>query len=58
MKSRYIVPVLIGAGIGIALYSCGGGIPDKAKAVTNFDSKNISENGMKSLDWITNGKEI
>ncbi|CAM3477314.1 lipocalin family protein [Flavobacterium chungbukense] len=38
MKNRYIVPVLIGAGIGLALYSCGAGIPDKAKAVTNFDS--------------------
>ncbi|QSW90094.1 MULTISPECIES: lipocalin family protein [Flavobacterium] len=37
MKSKYIVPVLIGAGIGIALSSCGGGIPDKAKPVTNFD---------------------
>jgi len=39
MKSRYIVPILIGAGIGLALYSCGGGIPKKAQAVTNFDSK-------------------
>jgi len=37
MKSKYIVPVLIGAGIGIALSSCGVGIPDKAKPVTNFD---------------------
>ncbi|WP_095955192.1 lipocalin family protein [Flavobacterium sp. ACN6] len=38
MKNRYIVPILIGAGIGFALYSCGGGIPKKAQAVTNFDS--------------------
>ncbi|MCI9845809.1 lipocalin family protein [Flavobacterium pectinovorum] len=38
MKNRYIVPILIGAGIGLALCSCGGGIPKKATAVTNFDS--------------------
>ncbi|WP_163409747.1 lipocalin family protein [Flavobacterium ajazii] len=38
MKNRYIVPILIGAGIGLALYSCGGGIPRKATAVTNFES--------------------
>lgn len=38
MKGKYIAPILIGAGIGIALYSCGGGIPKNAQAVTNFDS--------------------
>lgn len=38
MKNRYIVPVLIGAGILLILYSCGGGIPKRATAVTNFDS--------------------
>lgn len=37
MKTKYIVPILIGAGIGLALYSCGGGIPNKAQAVTNFN---------------------
>ncbi len=37
MKTKYVGPILIGAGIGLALYSCGGGIPEKAQAVTNFD---------------------
>jgi apolipoprotein D and lipocalin family protein len=37
MKSKYIAPVLIGAGIALALYSCGSKIPKKAVAVTNFD---------------------
>jgi apolipoprotein D and lipocalin family protein len=37
MKNRYIAPVLIGAGIALALYSCGSTIPDNVKAVTNFD---------------------
>jgi apolipoprotein D and lipocalin family protein len=37
MKIKHIVPILIGAGIGIALSSCGGGIPEKATAVNNFD---------------------
>jgi len=37
MKSRYIAPVLLGAGIAVALYSCGTTIPKNAKAVTNFD---------------------
>jgi len=37
MKSKYIAPVLIGAGIAFALYSCGSMIPKKAVAVTNFD---------------------
>ena len=37
MKNRYIAPVLLGAGIAIALYSCGTTIPKNAKAVTNFD---------------------
>lgn len=38
MKSRYIIPVLIGAGIGLLLSSCGGGIPKKASPITNFES--------------------
>lgn len=37
MKSRYIAPVLLGAGIAVVLYSCGTTIPKNAKAVTNFD---------------------
>jgi apolipoprotein D and lipocalin family protein len=37
MKNRYIAPVLVGAGIALALYSCVATIPEKAKAVTNFD---------------------
>ncbi|OXG09707.1 apolipoprotein D and lipocalin family protein [Flavobacterium araucananum] len=37
MKSRYIAPVLVGAGIALALYSCGSTIPKKAVAITNFD---------------------
>lgn len=37
MKNRYIAPVLLGAGIAVALYSCGTTIPKNAKAVTNFD---------------------
>ncbi|WP_428231797.1 lipocalin family protein [Flavobacterium sp.] len=37
MKNKYIAPVLLGAGIAIALYSCGSTIPKKAVAVTNFD---------------------
>lgn len=37
MKTKYVAPILIGAGIGLALYSCGGGIPKNAQAVTNFD---------------------
>lgn len=37
MKSRYIAPVLLGAGVALALYSCGSTIPKKAVAVTNFD---------------------
>jgi apolipoprotein D and lipocalin family protein len=37
MKNRYIAPVLLGAGIAVALYSCGTTIPKKAVAVTNFD---------------------
>jgi apolipoprotein D and lipocalin family protein len=37
MKSRYIAPVLLGAGIAVTLYSCGTTIPKNAKAVTNFD---------------------
>lgn len=37
MKNRYIAPILVGAGVALALYSCGATIPEKAKAVTNFD---------------------
>jgi apolipoprotein D and lipocalin family protein len=37
MKSKYIAPVLVGAGVALALYSCGSTIPQNAKAVTNFD---------------------
>ncbi|KUJ61986.1 lipocalin [Flavobacteriaceae bacterium CRH] len=37
MKNRYVAPVLIGAGIAIALYSCGSTIPKKATAVNDFD---------------------
>lgn len=37
MKNRYIAPVLLGAGLALALYSCGSTIPKKAVAVTNFD---------------------
>lgn len=37
MKNRYIAPVLVGAGVALALYSCGSTIPQKAAAITNFD---------------------
>lgn len=37
MKNRYIAPVVLGAGIALALYSCGSTIPKNAVAVTNFD---------------------
>nr|WP_199001387.1 lipocalin family protein [Flavobacterium sp. ASV13] len=37
MKSKYIAPVLVGAGVALALYSCSSTIPKKAVAVTNFD---------------------
>lgn len=37
MKGKYIAPVLLGAGIAIALYSCGSTIPSNVTAVNNFD---------------------
>ena len=37
MKSKYIAPILIGAGIALVLTSCKSTIPKKAVAVTNFD---------------------
>lgn len=37
MKSKYIAPILIGAGIAFVLTSCKSTIPKKAVAVTNFD---------------------
>jgi len=37
MKSKYIAPVLLGAGVALALYSCGSTIPKNAVAVSNFD---------------------
>ena len=37
MKSKYIAPILIGAGIAFVLASCKSTIPKKAVAVTNFD---------------------
>ena len=37
MKSKYIAPILIGAGIAFVLTSCKATIPKKAVAVTNFD---------------------
>jgi apolipoprotein D and lipocalin family protein len=37
MKNRYVAPVLIGAGIAIALYSCSSTIPKKVNAVNDFD---------------------
>ncbi len=37
MKNRYIIPVLIGAGIAFAFHSCGSTIPKKATAISNFD---------------------
>lgn len=37
MKNRYIAPVLVGAGVALALYSCSSTIPKNAVAITNFD---------------------
>jgi apolipoprotein D and lipocalin family protein len=37
MKSKYIAPILIGAGIAFVLTSCKSTIPKKAVAVNNFD---------------------
>ncbi|KAF2516600.1 lipocalin family protein [Flavobacterium foetidum] len=38
MKSKYIAPVLLGAGIALLFYSCKSKIPENAVPVNNFES--------------------